>query len=365
MRLACLVAFEVTLLLSVVGGGVWGAATVVARSVSRAGKPAFVAHERSFEATKARQSLPSSNQAARDLSNVPDVVPNPAREGTFDGARDDLILERLRSGRIVSIAFNRGGSSISLRLTFANGFRAACKPDQVNLQSQPRKEIAAYRINRLLGLTGVPPAAARFISLEEIERLIERDSRQFLGRIREEVLFGPDGRVGATVSYWVPKIRDARLEKENIPMWELWLRIDGTIPPGNSDFVRQLSGMLVLDLLTSNYDRFTGTNDLMSPDGKTLYYMDNTIGFYLEPEGHPRPREHFVRAQRFSRHLYERLKALDEAALRAELAKEPSPPWPVLTDEEIAAVLRRKDFALRHIERMIQMYGREAVLSFP
>jgi hypothetical protein len=229
----------------------------------------------------------------------------------------------------------------------------------------PRKEIAAYRINRLLGLTGVPPAAARWITRDEIDRLLVKESRELLWRIHGEVLFDPKGRVGAAVSHWIPEIRDARLEKDHIPTWEQWLKVGGIMPAGRDDFVRQLSGMLVLDLLTSNYDRFMGTNDLMSPDGRTLYSMDNTIGFYLEPEGHPRPREHLVRAQRFSRHLHERLRAFDEAALRAELAREPDPPWPILTDPEIAAVMQRRDFALQHIERMIAAHGRAKVLCFP
>jgi hypothetical protein len=302
---------------------------------------------------------------AHELRVVSEITPNPAKEGTFDGANDELLLERVRTGRITSIKFNRGGSSISLRLTFADGSRAACKPDQTNLQSVPRKEIAAYRINRLLGLTGVPPAAARWITRDEIDRLLVKESRDLLWRIHGEVLFDPNGRVGAEVSHWIPEIRDARLEKDHIPGWEQWLRVGQPMPAGRDDFVRQLSGMLVLDLLTSNYDRFMGTNDLMSPDGRTLYSMDNTIGFYLEPEGHPRPREHLIRAQRFSRHLYERLRAFDEAALRAELAREPEPPWPILTDAEIAAVMQRRDFALQHIERMIEAYGHAKVLCFP
>jgi hypothetical protein len=80
---------------------------------------------------------------------------------------------------------------------------------------------------------------------------------------------------------------------------------------------------------------------------------------------HPRPREHLIRAQRFSRHVYERLRAFDEAALRAELAREPDPPWPILNDAEIVAVLQRRDFALAHIERMIAAHGRTKVLCFP
>jgi hypothetical protein len=363
VRLAWLVALEVTVLCGVVAGAAVGAHALVARGPA----PAVVARPAPSRPPTSRPAPTPllTPRPASELRVVSEITPNPAKEGTFDGANDELLLERVRTGRITSIKFNRGGSSISLRLTFADGARAACKPDQTNLQSVPRKEIAAYRINRLLGLTGVPPAAARRISREEIDRLLVKESRDLLYRIHEEVVFGADGRAGAAVSHWVPEIRDARLEKDHIPEWEAWLRVGGPPSPRGEDFVRQLAGMLVLDLLTSNYDRFMGTNDLMSPDGRTLYSMDNTIGFYLEPEGHPRPREHLIRAQRFSRHLYDRLRALDEAALRAELAREPDPPWAILTDQEIAAVLQRRDFALQHIERMIAAHGRAKVLCFP
>jgi hypothetical protein len=365
VRLAWLVAMEVTVVGGLGLGAAWGACALVTGGRARA-----VAVRPAPAPPATRPAAPVGGplrapQPGSDLREIAEILPNPAKEGTFDGANDELLLERIRTGRIASIKFNRGGSSISLRLTFADGSRAACKPDQTNLQSVPRKEIAAYRINRLLGLTGVPPAAARVISRDEIERLLVKESRDLLARIRAEVIFDREGRTGAAVSHWIPEIRDARLEKDHIPEWEPWLRQGGTPSPRGEDFVRQLSGLLVLDVLTSNYDRFTGTNDLMSPDGRTLYSMDNTIGFYLEPEGHPRPREHLIRAQRFSRHLYERLRAFDEAALRAELAREPAPPWAILTDQELQAVLQRRDFALAHIERLIAAHGRAKVLCFP
>jgi hypothetical protein len=371
VRLRSLVALELVAALSVVTGATAGGRALLARGRDRAPRVVAARPAPARAALPAARTIVPASARARapedlgDLPRSPALAADAAGPPMFDGARDDILLERMRTGRITAIKFNRGGSSVSLRLTFADGSRAACKPDQTNLQSVPRKEIAAYRLNRLLGLTGVPPAAARRLTRQEIETLLVKESRVFLGRIREEVLFDHDGVVGAEVSHWIPEIRDAKLEKDHIPVWEAWLRQGGALPTGRGDFVRQLSGMLVLDLLTSNYDRFTGTNDLMSPDGRTLYAMDNTIGFYLEPDGHPRPREHFLRCQRFSRRVYERLKALSEAALRAELAKEPDPPWPILTDAEIAAVLQRRDFALKHIERQIAAHGAAAVLAWP
>ena len=72
--------------------------------------------------------------------------------GTFLGMKDELLLDRMRTAEIVKAKLNKGGSSISFRLDFADGSRAAFKPEQINPQTVPRKEIAAYRINRMLGL---------------------------------------------------------------------------------------------------------------------------------------------------------------------------------------------------------------------
>ena len=49
------------------------------------------------------------------------------------------------------VKLNHGGTSLSLRIDFAGGARAAFKPEQTHPQSDPRRrEIAAYRIDRLL-----------------------------------------------------------------------------------------------------------------------------------------------------------------------------------------------------------------------
>src|SRR5688572_22278981 len=67
--------------------------------------------------------------------------------GTFLGMKDELLLERMKAGVVTQAKMNKGGSSISFRLDFSDGSRAAFKPEQTNPQTVPRKEIAAYRLN--------------------------------------------------------------------------------------------------------------------------------------------------------------------------------------------------------------------------
>ena len=79
------------------------------------------------------------------------------------GAPDDELLAPLGASKVTRIKLNHGGTSLSLRLDFASGARAAFKPEQTHPQSDPRREIAAYRIDRLLGIGHVPPAKATAI----------------------------------------------------------------------------------------------------------------------------------------------------------------------------------------------------------
>ena len=64
---------------------------------------------------------------------------------------DSELLDPLGDGTVTKIKLNRGGTSLSLRLDFSNGTRAAFKPEQTFLQSDPRREIARDRVVDLVG----------------------------------------------------------------------------------------------------------------------------------------------------------------------------------------------------------------------
>ena len=105
---------------------------------------------------------PAPLGARRDLSSLPDLRVALETTGTFLGMSDELLLDRVRTQPIARFKLNHGGSSLSFRVEFADGSRAAWKPMQTNMQSVPRKEVAAYRLNRLLGpARGAARRAAR------------------------------------------------------------------------------------------------------------------------------------------------------------------------------------------------------------
>ena len=120
-------------------------------------------------------------------------------------------------------------------------------------------------------------------------------------------MFGANGVTMGTASYWIPVIKDAGFDTpDGQKVSQAWLTQGQPIPPEQVGMAAQLSTLFVFDFLTSNPDRYSGGNMKMSEDGRKLYFMDNTMAFFVG-EGHQRPRDVLLRTQRFSRSLYEAL----------------------------------------------------------
>src|SRR5690606_22736581 len=66
------------------------------------------------------------------------VAPRPKVESVF-GAPDAELLAPIGAAKVTRVKLNLGGTSLSLRLDFANGARAAFKPEQEHYQSDPRR----------------------------------------------------------------------------------------------------------------------------------------------------------------------------------------------------------------------------------
>jgi hypothetical protein len=325
----------------------------------------------SLRATVATETTPGPAPAAplgtrRDLSSLPDLRVALETNGTFLGMSDELLLDRVRTQPIARFKLNHGGSSLSFRVDFADGSRAAWKPMQTNMQSVPRKEVAAYRLNRLLGLHAVPPAAPRAVTRDELLEHLHPDSLAALPRIKAETVFGPEGRTIGTASYWIPIIKDSGFDTpDGRKQTQAWLTIGQEIPPDRLSMAAQVSTLIVFDFLTSNPDRYSGGNMKMSEDGKQLYYMDNTMSFYVDGSGNERNREVLFKTQRFSRALYEALDRVTVANLQRALAEELDTPYEILTPAEIAAVAARRAVVKRYLGDLIAQHGEHAVLFFP
>jgi hypothetical protein len=299
-----------------------------------------------------------------------------AEDAPFDPGADDALLAPLRTAALERVKVNRGGSTISFRLDFVGGGRASFKPEQIQPQL-PRWEVAAYRIDRLLGVNAVSPAFPRAFSLEELYGALDRDGRSSLSRLREELISRKDPDdpkrriVAGEVQWWIPVIEMARITKheidetDGIVTWKRYLRAGATIPPESYDMVRQISTMVLFDFVIDNIDRWSGSNARVSPDGTKLYFMDNTLAFGDDPNGHRKSRTYLERSQAFSRRLVARLRALTEDEVRAALEPDRGPYEELLGDAEIEALMGRRDTALAYIDDLIEEHGEEAVLVFP
>jgi hypothetical protein len=252
--------------------------------------------------------------------------------------------------------------TISFHLYFSDGSGAAFKPEQINPQTVPRKEIAAYRINRMLGLNAVPPATARTLHRDDLVGKLPPEAAFLANRIDAETTFDEEGFTRGELSYWIPVIADSHLDApETVLQWTKWLTPGEEIPPDKVGLMAQLSSLLVLDMLTNNSDRFSGGNLLTSSDGKILFYMDNTFGFQVEPEGHIRCRQYLFRCEKFSRKLVEALRRLDLPSLRRALESEPG----VLSEAELQSVIARRGVTLRYVDGLVAAFGADQVLVFP
>ncbi len=355
MRLAGCLMVEVTVATTLLVLGVLGGA----RAVGEVG--ALLSTRRAHRVTPA----PSRALHVRlDLSgeSAPDVAAESS--GTFLGMSDELLLDRLRTQPVTRLKLNRGGSSLSFRVDFADGSRAAWKPAQTNAQTVPRKEVAAYRLNRLLGLSAVPPAIQRAISREDLFGLLHPDSLVAVPRIRAETIIGPNGLVSGEASYWIPVIKDCPFDTPagHVVLFG-WLTQGQAIPFEHRALALQVAKLVVFDFLIANPDRYSGGNMKTSADGAQLFFMDNTMSFFLDADGPEKTRVNLYRTQRFSRTLHQALGQVSVPNLRRWLHE--SDGAEILTDAEIRAVVLRREFIERYVAELSRQQGENNVLFFP
>jgi hypothetical protein len=357
VRLATCIAIEVTFAASLLVGAGLAGVTGVAHVRTMLAAPAA--------APRAAEGPAPALRSRGELSALPDMRVSLESSGTFLGMSDELLLSRVRTQPMVRFKLNHGGSSISFRVDFADGSRAAWKPAQTNLQSIPRKEVAAYRLNRLLGMNYVPPAAPRAVSREELLTRLHPDSMNALPRIQAETVFGPLGKTIGCASYWIPALKDSGFDlPAGRQQTAAWLTVGERIPVEQRSIAAQLSDLVVFDFLTANPDRYSGGNMKMTPDGSQLFFMDNTMSFFLGAEGQ-RNLPNLLRTQRFSRSLYDALDRISIPTLERILSEDVGGPYEILTPAEIKAVVARRDMVRTHVDALVAEFGPKAVFAFP
>lgn len=364
MRLGTCIALELAVAASAVGG-VWLAAT--------RGAAAAHAYWREHDADLAfeLEAVPRAEAASLAPLERSHLIVGRAPVETVFAASDQELMAPLIATSLRKVKLNRGGTSLSLRLDFASGGRAAFKPLQIHPQSDPRREIAAYRIDRMLGIGHVPPARSAAYSVEELVAAVEPSGRAHAAaRIAEEAI-ARDGKLYGEVSWWIPEIKLVKLDGEPIDepagqdAWSAYLQADAERPPAVRSMLSQIATVIVFDVLIDNSDRWSGNNTQGSPDGRILYFMDNTLAFSTFTIGHATNLSKLNKIQVFPRALIGKLRALTAETIRAGLRGDDELLGALLTDAEIRAIIARRDHLLEYVDQLIDELGEDAVLALP
>jgi len=172
-----------------------------------------------------------------------------------------------------------------------------------------KAEIAAYEMDKLLGLHMVPPY---------VERRIEGD-------------------LGA-LGFWV----------ENVHTWDVDHPVRG---PDPAAWDRQVVDMKMLDQLIGNIDRNQG--NLLYDDEYHLILIDHSRAFTSEKN-----LSRMAKLGRVDRELWQKMLALDEPQLEAALGS-----W--CDKGRRNAILRRRDEMKKNIDALVAQKGEGAVFLAP
>lgn len=297
-------------------------------------------------------------QATVTATSPTQPQPTPARPSgrMFNGISEDRILETIRTAHVDG-RHNVGSTSVNFHLVLSGGLDAAWKACYTDHCERYRAEIAAYRLNRLLGIARVPPA---------ISRVVSRSTLRLAREATIPIVFDRNDEARGAAIYWVPVMRDSGIDRErDIERWSHWLRQGEAIPEDQSVRAEEVSTLLVFDFLTGNWDRWSGSNVPMDPGGH-LIYRDNNGGFE-EPFVDAlmrRSMQWLRRTQKFRRSVIDRARAMTEQSVRAEMALDPDHDHPPLTDAQIRSLLRRRDALVQYVDGLVARHGARDVYAW-
>ncbi len=348
--------------------------------------------------------------AAVPLADAPDSASAPARRvlrvdpaELFDPSRDRAILEALRTEEIVAVERGRGGRSLAFRVTLASGARAYFKPEQTFSGMHWYAEIAAFHLDRALGIHRTAPSTGRVVPWSLLEPAALGD-----GRI-DEIVVGEDGMVRGVPVAWI--------EERLVPLdppgdWMADLRITAAVgmtpyvparelrrfratpdaalhdagTPGDADTAgeldaagadggaldgwdrerraAELSDLILFDFLIHNGDRWGGgfTNVRTRGAEGPLIYLDNAAGFSRRRARLTTLDLRLTFVQRFGSVLVRRLRRFELESYERRLATDPLAP--ILDEQQLAHLEERRVAALAHVDALLELHGQEQVLPW-
>jgi len=300
----------------------------------------------------------------------------------FFGVPDGPVLASLAEAPIRAVEKGRGGRTLAFKITLEDGTQGYYKPEQSFSGAHWYAEIAAFHLDRALGLGRVPPVVGRRLPWGRLHANAVDDERV------DEVTVEDGVTVRGALIWWVPegleRIRPGR-------DWERWVRLDpylgitpyqrparfrravtarrdgeGPLPdrdaplaaaePSTAGRDAELSDLIVFDYLTHNVDRWGGnfTNVRTRGDDGPLVFFDNGAAFYRNPRI-PLMDARLAYLQRFRRETVEAVRRLDREDLEERLAQDPLAP--ILDDDLIDGIFTRRAHFLEHVAETVARFG--------
>lgn len=337
----------------------------------------------------------SPSPVEEDEDPAPTVQPTAAPgEDHFFGEPDAPIRAVLTSKNIVSVEKGRGGRSLGFKIVLEGGHKAYFKGEQVFSAANWFGELAAYHLDRMLGLHRVPAMVSRQFAWSQLEPAAGADWRKpemiiRNGQVRGAFVSWVTGGVRPLVqqagwerwmrvkywptslvspfqrpAVWAQELAQVRRLGEDWRSKEDRARLRALRPePDRDDRPSELSDLIVFDYLIRNLDRWGGgnANVLIRGERGPLIFLDNAAGF--EPgEARPSLMEARLHAlQRFRRSTIAAVKAFDIKKYEARLATEPV--QPVLAASQLQALETRRQALLAWVAEQERTYG-EAIWAW-
>lgn len=310
--------------------------------------------------------------------------PSPAFLGEPDAPR----VASLRDAAVKTVKKGRGGRSLAFHITLEDGTQGYFKPRQSFSAAHWYSEVAAYYLDRALGLGRVPPTTGRRLPWSVLKAAAGSDDRI------SELAIERDGTIRGAFIWWIPeRLKRLRMGRQ----WERWVRVQPRLPitpyqrpvdyradlrkkpgvreatdpsrplaknPGMETRPAELSDLIVFDYLTQNVDRWGGdfTNVRTRGADGPLVYLDNGAGFWLGNQRLGLMEARLRALQRFRRSTIDAVRGLDVDALAASMKDDPLAP--VLNSKQLEGLRQRREAVLEHVDAMVARFGEATVLAW-
>ncbi|MCP4195678.1 MAG: hypothetical protein GY762_00880 [Proteobacteria bacterium] len=307
------------------------------------------------------------NEPSLEVKNAPDPAVNSADKviAVTATASENGLIAQLGSGRVIR-AIPISKRSLSLKIWLDNGIVAVFKP-MLTYNRRAAHEVAVFKLAKHLDVRIVPPSTMRSLPLHLLVRLIKKRSPEVAKKLQQHAFTDNGGAVLGAMIHWVENLDSSRLKKMGGSS-AFTNPLTSINPSANEDpLVEQASNMIVFDYATGNWDRFSGGNLFVSPDGSELVLLDNNSTFALWSKRQKNRMVGLLRqTMRFSARLIEQLENLTAENVPHILSgDQDATPQKLLSSDEIELLLHRRDTVLSHVERLKEKHGRQNILAFP